>query len=816
MGRSSESAVVNFLGRLLADRGGDGVRPLTDYLGHYPGHEAVITAEYERVTALAADAAESAPGQLGPYRLVRELGRGGQGAVWLAEDTRLSRNVALKVVPRSPLFDELSPRLEREARAASSLDHAGICAVYDVGADDAVSWIAMRYVEGETLAQHLTAVADGERDALDRVSVIEATARALHVAHEAGIVHRDVKPANVMLTPAGEPVVLDFGVARQDGAGPPLTLTGEVFGTPAYMSPEQLATDGTPVDRRADVWALGAMLYEVLTSRRPFQSPTREGLVRTILENEPTDLAQLPRDLAVVIETALCKEPDGRYQTALDLAEDLRRVRAHEPILARPAGPALRTARWMRRNPRLAASQAMLLVSLLVGLGVALYLLARTRDTLEEVSRLSDQKVADDLLAAELELWPADETRLAELETWLRDARATLSGRTVYETSHATALARIERGTPRETDTWLVSEIDQLLASLDRVAAQIPRVEARTGFARNVRHESVVARASEWDAAIRAVAEDPRYGGLALTPQLGLVPLGADSLSGLQEFAHLQSGAAPDRDPRTGILEHGATTGLIFVLIPGGESSVGCELPTPERPVGSPYVDPQATLWDHPRLTARLDPYFISKYEMTQAQWTRHVGANPSANQSGGWVYDQPNHPVEQITWDETERALRQLSLMLPTEAQWERAARGGTTTPWSSGEDKESLAGFANLADRHAQTVGGASWDYELWMDDGIVIHAPIGTFGPNPYGLHDVHGNVNEWCRDWWDRWYEDSVLRDGDGLYEPESKARIARGGHFAGPSLMSRSGARSGAAPDSRTGMLGVRPARALDP
>ncbi|MFP8877606.1 MAG: serine/threonine-protein kinase, partial [Myxococcota bacterium] len=274
--------------------------------------------------------------------------------------------------------------------------------------------IAMRYIEGETLAKRIASTRAGtvvdtpltivdldeigldddpdtlvlrgmassgsqnRSDVMRMVYLIEKIARALHAVHEAGVIHRDVKPGNVMITPEGDAVVMDFGLARDEESDlQTLTRSGDLFGTPAYMSPEQLTSQGIRPDRRTDVWSLGVMLYECVTLKRPFEAPSREGLYRQILATEPEDPRRLnpsiPRDLATIIATALEKERDRRYQTALDLAEDLRRVRSYEPTVASPVGPVTRLVRWSQRNPAVAAALVVVLLSLSAGLFISLW-----------------------------------------------------------------------------------------------------------------------------------------------------------------------------------------------------------------------------------------------------------------------------------------------------------------------------------------------------------------------------------------------------------------------------------------------------------
>ena len=325
----------------------------------------------------------------GPYRLIRELGRGGQAVVFLAEDTRLKRRVALKVISGAGwlLSEEARQRFVREGAAAARLDHPGICAIYEVGEQAGMPYIVMRYVEGETLAEKLAKLrAEGQaaqgasasqpatrHDLHAAMELIEKIARALEVAHEAGILHRDVKPANVMVTEGGEPVILDFGLARDEsGEEETLTRTGGVLGTPAYMAPEQVRGETREVGRHTDVFALGAMLYEVVTLDRPFMASTIDAIYRAIREEDPPDPRRLnpniSEDLRVVILTALEKDPKRRYATAGALAEDLLAVREDRPITARAAGPLDQAAKFVRRNRGLVVSAAIVFVVLVLGI----------------------------------------------------------------------------------------------------------------------------------------------------------------------------------------------------------------------------------------------------------------------------------------------------------------------------------------------------------------------------------------------------------------------------------------------------------------
>jgi WD40 repeat protein/tRNA A-37 threonylcarbamoyl transferase component Bud32 len=385
------------------------LREHPDLAGELRGVFAVMTRLRPPVRKPGADAGREdgspAGRTLGGYRLVREIGRGGQATVWLADDLRLPRRAALKVFAAGALSSpQALARFRREADAASRLSHPGICPVYEAGVDGETPYIAMRHLEGTTLAQCIEAAqADTTRGghasrmelpassasaqripALSRVFLlVEKAARALHVAHEAGLVHRDVKPANIMVTTDSEPVLLDFGFARDDD-GHTLTVTGALVGTPAYMSPEQLAPQSSPLDRRTDVYSLGVTLYECLTLALPFEASTREALYCRILSGETRSARSLnreiPRDIEIVLAAAMEKDRERRYRTALDFADDLRRVREHEPIRARPVAAPVHLARWARRHPAVSTGAGAAFGALALALAITVHFLDESRD----------------------------------------------------------------------------------------------------------------------------------------------------------------------------------------------------------------------------------------------------------------------------------------------------------------------------------------------------------------------------------------------------------------------------------------------------
>ncbi len=306
------------------------------------------------------------------FRIEREIGRGGQGAVYLAVDERTGREVALKVLLGvAMLGDEARIRFRREADLSSKLRHPGIREVHEFDLEASPPWIAMRYVEGKILTRAL-----GETDTLPEgpnvasaLRILGKVANALHAAHEAGIIHRDVKPGNILVTDAGEPVLLDFGLAHTEEVDlPSLTQTGDLLGTPAYMSPEQLTRKTLRIDQRTDIWSLGVVLFEHLAKRRPFEAPTHQGLYQAILTREPPRLRQLnprvPAAVEAVVETMLQKDPARRYSSAALLATDLAAAARGGDVMARRIGPVGRLTRWVRREPAWASLLLLLIVAL--------------------------------------------------------------------------------------------------------------------------------------------------------------------------------------------------------------------------------------------------------------------------------------------------------------------------------------------------------------------------------------------------------------------------------------------------------------------
>ncbi|MCA9320229.1 MAG: SUMF1/EgtB/PvdO family nonheme iron enzyme, partial [Planctomycetes bacterium] len=642
-----------------------------------------------------------------------------------------------------------------------------------------------------------------------------------------------------------------------------------------------------------------------LALRRPFEAASREALFQEIIARDAPDLRKLnrkvPVDLAVVVHHALEKHPDQRYQSALALAEDLRRFREHEPIVARPVGALTRTWRWAQRKPATAGLLATIFLALAAiavitslnsrRVGKLNQTLASTNTSLEKSNQqLEDATLEAETRAAADEMWPVHPDLVPDLKAWQakyaplfarldghRKALEALRARAPAYTEEArkrdfagefARIARLENDLPKlreqvaaeeeaekklagteeiatrvselaelkqtvqgrrswdygedvdlqfrhDTLAMLVSDLADFSAEENGVAASVAR---RLDGSQRIAKETVSDHAALWAETVARIASNPRYGGLTFAPQLGLIPLGPDPASGLEEFLDWRThdwseneGALPtrDEDDRIAMTE---TRGLIFVLIPGGAFRMGAQ-----RDPDKPNFDPQALPNESPVREVVLTAYLISKYEMTQGQWSRFDGENPARYRSGFLVSALKNpvdlrHPVEQVSWDDCRRRLDRLGLVLPTEAQWERAARAGAdpATVWAGTSDLSELRRFANINGSETKAVGFSN--QQPGHEDDWITHAPVGSFVADAFGLFDTTGNVWEWCHDAFEGYKTDPD--PGDGLRRSSSRNRVYRGGSFSSTAVYARLANRYTFDPSTRNLDLGVRPSRSI--
>lgn len=868
-----------------------------------------------RFSAYALPGSEAAPeAPFGPFRLSRRLGGGGMGVVFLATEVALERQVALKML-RPEVLDSEAMRLRfaREVRTVASLRHPSIVTIHSCGEHDGIPWFSMEPVEGASLATLLSEAARQPIQARTERSFAKALSHSigpqtpepsaaearmrfgigwvhcvLHVvlqiadalahAHGRRVLHRDVKPSNIMVANDGRAVLIDFGLALPEGAQE-LTRTGAEIGSLPYLAPEVVSGRQT-ADERTDVWALGVVLYEATTGRLPFAGGepfiTQRAIVRGEVQAPRACNGRISADLETVILSALAPEPMQRYASAAALADDLSRVLAGEPVSARRAGPLLRLRRLVRRHPTVVTSSVLLFLLLVVSPSAWAWNVGATNSAMR---RLSDLRITSELIDEEPRLWPATPAILPGprgLDWWIATATDALARLPQHESSLSEVRSRAVRKTDppdasaspyeqrlhaelqrvrnqksgvRQLDrdgyrTWLLElereehriarllddrfgwrfatdadavlhdRLADLVANLRVVAEKLPHLVERRSVALALAKRSLVDHAERWKAVLEEIADVnrmPRYRGLQLEPQLGLVPLGPDPVSGLHEFAHLASGEPAERGA-DGRLVLTPATGIVLVLVPCGQATLGAIPPDTEHPLGSPHVDPAAGRDDGPIFRVWLDAFFLSKFEVTQGQWYRETGQCGSEYGFGyAHVPGQPLvtqlHPVDGVTREGAEAVLKHWGLRLPTCAQHEYAARAGTTTPWWSGADPRSLQGCENLWDERSSRVARdfSTKPPEPGLVDAWVLHSPVGSFRANPFGLHDMLGNAREWCYDS----LAGTTLppRAGDGLAWNSDSAGL-RPGDRSSNANDSRASVRQHGAPGS--GAAGFRP------
>ncbi|MDP6410260.1 MAG: bifunctional serine/threonine-protein kinase/formylglycine-generating enzyme family protein [Planctomycetota bacterium] len=777
-------------------------------------------------------------------------------------------------------------RFLEEAQVTSQLDHPGIVPVHELGRDEQGRvFFTMRLVRGSDLSEVFSLVA-GEREGWTRtraLGVLLRVCEAVSYAHTKGVVHRDLKPSNIMVGRFGAVYVMDWGLARVKGredrrdlrpAGavqhtslvrsvraqerdldpnaPLVTMDGSVVGTPVYMPPEQARGNLEAVGERSDVYSLGAILYHLLAGEMPYLPPGAKASAHTVLHwvisGPPKPLGEvaqgIPPELVAICEKAMARDGARRYASVTELGDDLRAYLEGRVVAAHQTGAAAELRKWMQRNRTAAAASAGLVLALTVGVVLTASLWAGKTRSEAELLRARpavDLNVLERLEREADSLWPLDAALSVPMRDWLQRA-SDLGGRAAgHREALARSQARGERATlsedGRRRRDLLEVVLERLEGFLDEDTGPVNGVSPAFGLgvarrlelAERLEQETVSGEvaARAWAAArtsIADTAECPLYGGLALEPQLGLVPLGRDPRSTLWEFLHPVSGAAPERDEASERWIVGADTGLVFVLIPGGSFTMGSQFDDPEGPAFEPRtVHEIFAAKERPPRAFDVAPFFLSKYEMSQGQWLRLEGRNPSLHSPGtlrGRVRHDLSHPVEQVSWDDASRALTRLGLRLPTEVQWEYACRGGVGGTWWTGADPLDLAGAANLADQTALAAGaddGVRGERAPFAD-GYVAHAPVDALAPNPFGLHSTHGNVYEWCACPWvgdydtpsDGWEPGDGARRGVG-----DGRRVVRGGCFYSDLVHARSAFRIAQEPDMRASVVGLRPARAID-
>ncbi len=735
------------------------------------------------------------------YEILGVLGHGGMGLVYRARQLKANRLVAIKMIRA---VEHATPqerlRFEIETEAVARLQHPHIVQLYEVGEVRGQPFFSLEFCEGGTLTDRLKKKRPSPREAAE---LIETLARAMHYAHLRGVVHRDLKPGNVLLTADGTPKITDFGLAKRiDAEARDVSQSGAIMGTASYMAPEQAAGKVRDTGPAADVYALGALLYECLTGQPPFTGPQHVVLV-SVLNDEPLPPSrrapQISRDLETICLKCLAKDPNWRYASAEALAEDLRRFLVGEPLQARPVGRVERAVKWARRHPAPAALLGVILLALLA-LSLLSSSLVVARNEAENKSKEAEKQQSE----AEQQRGVA----LAEKQQAIREGAKAKKAReflvSIFERGSTMTGRQILDDAENRIPTDFAGQPDLQKELQGEVDKAIAKITANAPLAMILESHGTVTLQSTRNPGQRAVVSTLLYAGDRLT-------LGADG----QVQIVILSDWHKER------------------LRPGTELTVrrkGCE---PAAAVSERLQDPMMTFvhlpkgtfymgWDGQKKGVKTEikeDFEIALYDVTQGQWEAVMGNNPSYfSRFGGGRNDVKDisdeelklFPVENVSWDDAQEFIKKLNELeknrgnkwlyrLPTEVEWEYSCRGGP------GSEEECSHHFYfdkptnDLSSEQANFRGDAPFGN---APKGKYLRRTtrVGAYPPNKLGLCDMHGNVWQWCED----------------LYAPGGSGRVYRGGSWFNLGSYCRAAFRNLSAPTDGNYVIGFRLARSSRP
>jgi formylglycine-generating enzyme required for sulfatase activity len=709
------------------------------------------------------------------YRILGELGRGGMGIVYRARQTKLNRLVAVKMIlAGAHAGEDERRRFLTEAEAVARLQHSNIVQIHEIGEADGHPYFSLEFCPGGSLAAKLDGTPLPPPEA---ARLVEVLARGVQAAHEAGVVHRDLKPANVLLSADGTPKISDFGLAKRLGEAAGQTASGAIVGTPSYMAPEQAAGKSKEVGAPADVYALGAALYECLTGRPPFKAATPLDTILQVVSEEPASVRQLqpglPADLETICHRCLQKEPGKRLASAEELAEDLRRFLAGEPIRARPAGAVERAVKWAKRRPALAALLGVVLLALVGLTALSAVALGREQKARQEADKATKARefLVSIFQKAETDVKGGNVTVRQLLEEADMRIPVEFADQPELRRELLFALSNVKRGIARRTPQAMLLEV--------RGAVQL---QSAAGVLKAAVSQALV-----------NLDDRLSLGADGEVQLVFLSDLHKERLKAGQEVTIDSRGC----DPADAVRERDDSVLMTFVRLPKGTFYMGWG-----RWPGSA------------RKTEIKEDFEIAVHDVTQGQWEAIMGLgnNPSwfSRKGGGrnFVLDISDEelklsPVVSVSWDDTQAFLKKLNekergrgylYRLPTEAEWEYACRGGATSL--------EECSYRFYLDRPTNDLSSEQANFDGNFPFGKARKGPslqrptrVGAYPANQLGLCDMHGNVCQWT----------DTAEDSD---------RVIRGSGWESLGPDCQAANRNRGVPTGRRNWLGFRLARAI--